>query len=40
MIDFGLAIATGRWEREIIGTVEGKRNCRWLSHTRVCIGED
>ena len=39
MIDFGLCIATGRWEREI-ETVEGKRNCRRLSNTMVCIGED
>ena len=39
MVDFGLWIATRRWEREA-GTVAGKRNCRWLSHKMVCIGEN
>ena len=31
MVDFGLWIATWRWEREI-GTIAEKRNCRLLSH--------
>ena len=34
MVDFGLWIATRRWERET-STVVRKRNCRWLSHMMV-----